>query len=383
MDRVQLRHLSTLFRSELRQTFRGSQLELSQPVQEDLRTYNEDTLELILAKFVMPTVNYALAGQRGQCHYGAGSRCGRVEIKPDWSLISPGINHSVVHRLTVPVNLIPGNTKLHRKWEPEMRELFQRAAAWPGRSRQRQISDVSMQSAGSVYEDTDPLNWTCLDPENVCVPWSNSGCGRLTEKLALWFLAMIAVNDRCLDYFYPLLNSWRSGATGGYVHNSSGAKKAKLQREEPAAGPSNWAQAARASHKAYHSHDASEDPQFSQAAREGSAYGYEVADENANHPEDEEEEDKEDNDDDGGEHDGEANDEDDSEYHGEGHNEGEDFDYDHTEVPVGKRVQVTLKKHRLSPGYYFEFKGKKRDTERSDWTKVGDEHELRGRKHTY
>ncbi|KAF4989222.1 hypothetical protein FDECE_14785, partial [Fusarium decemcellulare] len=100
---------------------------------------------------------------------------------------------------------------------------------------QRDSSDVSMAStgfSGSAYSDNDPEHWAYYNPEYVVVEWTASGQGKLTIKLALWALAMMATNgDRYIDYSYPGLDTWRWG-DGHYVHNSSGATKTSLSQHE-------------------------------------------------------------------------------------------------------------------------------------------------------
>ena len=87
------------------------------------------------------------------------------------------------------------------------------------------------------YQDTNPLHWEYENPEYITVPWGAHGSNRLTIKLTLWFLAMMATNgDSFLSYSYPDLDSWRRGENG-YVHNTSGAKKSKLSKRDQAQEP--------------------------------------------------------------------------------------------------------------------------------------------------
>ncbi|KAK3304881.1 uncharacterized protein B0T15DRAFT_537917 [Chaetomium strumarium] len=96
---------------------------------------------------------------------------------------------------------------------------------------QRRPSDESMASAGSSYLDDEPLEWEYQDPEYALAPWDAHGRGRLTIRLALWCLAMMAANgDNHIDYWYPDLDSWRLAKEGYYVHNTTGAKKRRLDR---------------------------------------------------------------------------------------------------------------------------------------------------------
>jgi len=274
-----------VFRKELSKSYQGSPK--PEPLQEDLRIFNEEVFDDLLRRFEMPIVNYALSGHDGMCHYGRGSRCG-TEYKPDWSLVSA--NHLDQNRYFT--NLVPGDTKLHAKWRPEMQQdgvdshhiewqkvvtqivtymachrsrygfvitdgnlvVFRLtrksipsgiAAARPRRTPAMHVrypSDVSGASGNSSFADEDPLDWAYDDPEYVAIPWSAYGVGRLSVKLALWALAMMAANgDNSLGYWYPGLNTWRP-AVKGYIHNTSGATtnklggKDKLEGHNPAGG---------------------------------------------------------------------------------------------------------------------------------------------------
>lgn len=80
------------------------------------------------------------------------------------------------------------------------------------------------------------------NPEYAVIRWDAHGKGRLTIKLALWCLAMMATRgDRYIDYSYPDLDTWRSAGKGkGFVHNTSGIHRSKLSkahiRQEPDPG---------------------------------------------------------------------------------------------------------------------------------------------------
>jgi hypothetical protein len=268
--------LTQIFRLQLSQEYRGEQQ--PRPLLNDLCIFNEDTLEDLLRRFVTPVVNYALEDQPGSCHYGRGTRCNVGMYKPDWSVVSNLCVDETGHYL----NVLPGDTKIDAKWRPTMvgeQENYREwqnvmaqivtymalnhsrygfiitdrvfvalritrcevgpglAAGRPRRataatvSHQRQPSDESMASAGSSYLDDEPLEWEYHDPEYAVVPWDAHGRGRLTIKLALWCLAMMAANgDNYIDYWYPDLDSWRLGKEGYYVHNTTGATKRRLDR---------------------------------------------------------------------------------------------------------------------------------------------------------
>lgn len=85
---------------------------------------------------------------------------------------------------------------------------------------QKQPSDVSMTSGASSFYDDDPLCCDYYDPEYVAIPWATHGPGKLTIKLGVGCLAMMAANGNSfIDFRYPDLDGWCSG-DGGYVHNT-------------------------------------------------------------------------------------------------------------------------------------------------------------------
>ncbi|KAM3548641.1 hypothetical protein MY1884_009091 [Beauveria asiatica] len=266
--------ITHIFQAELAENYQGSPSPL--PLKEDLRVVNEDVFDGLLQRFEIPVVNYALHWLGGQCHYGKGSRCGTA-YKPDWSLVCPrSLDEDGWY-----TNLVPGDTKLHAKWRPEMRDdgedvhyvewqkvvaqitnymayhgsrygfviteanlvvfrLTRRpidAGIATSRSRRlnqshvRYPSDVTMGSSDGSFVDDNPLTWAYYYPQYVTIPWSASG-RQLTVKLALWALAMMAAHGgNSLEYSYPGLDTW-CRTTNGYVHNASGTEKAKLGKKD-------------------------------------------------------------------------------------------------------------------------------------------------------
>ncbi|KAJ2898884.1 hypothetical protein MKZ38_003604 [Zalerion maritima] len=410
--------LTRIFRRELDEEYRGEPE--PRPLNNDLRICNEETLEDVLRRFISPIVNYALNWQLGSPHYGRGSRCG-PGYRPDWSVISA----SCLDEYGRYANVLPGDTKLDAKWWSGMVDEEDNFGEWQkvvsqivtymashntrygfiitdacvvalritrrpigvglaaGRPRreaaagaasghQRHISDITMTSGASSYHDDDPLQWEYHNPEYINIPWGAHGRGRLTIKLALWCLAMMATNgDSYIDYSYPDLDSWRSGERG-YIHNTSGARKAALsgidhylepgQAAEESAGPSNALR-----HEGADTYDnilswaghnpvplspanQSEDvPQLSQA---GNAFGGPVDEE------------------------GEA-------YEEKGRGRGDDDD--HTEVGAPpKRINVRVEKRTITRKVYFvDAKGNEKETGKAEWRKVAGGYEFQGRKHVY
>ncbi|KAK1764383.1 hypothetical protein QBC33DRAFT_197619 [Phialemonium atrogriseum] len=392
--------LTSIFEGELGGQYEGDPD--PDPLPLDLRICNEDTLQTVLQRFIMPTVNYSLHGQAGGCHYGPGSRCA-VDIKPDWSCIAHGQY----------INVVPGDTKLSAKWWPNMSESrssgvfhewqkvvgqvskymaystvrygfiitdaslvalritrlatspgltagrLQRATAGGGHrinfsglsiGEESSFADESSLANESSFADVDPLDWEYQPPEYAVIPCGNSGTGRLTVKLALWCLAMMSANgDNFLDLSYPGLDTWRK-AEKGYVHNTSGAIKRRLHRDD----------------------DVHQEPDPERAARQAAQAGPSVY---AEEPEE-----------------GDAGRVDDcvpqfsqtAVASGEGNAHSGDGNEEEEEVPAPKLKTVEIKRRRSDKTLYFvDAKGKEVDTRKSKWTTVPGGYQLRGKKHTY
>ncbi|KAK1762573.1 hypothetical protein QBC33DRAFT_501041 [Phialemonium atrogriseum] len=407
--------LTRIFRRELASEYQGSPEQ--RPLVEDLTINNEETLEDLLRRFVAPVVNYALDGQAGQCHLGRGSRCGAKD-RPDWSVISPmRLDEYGRH-----ANMLPGDTKLDAKWWPTMVEedesnfaQWQKVVAQAetymalhrsrygfiltdrdlvvlritrqpidpglaqgrpqreitGAGHSRQTSDATMESSVvSSYRDNNGMEWDYSEPEYATIPWAAHGYGNLTIKLSLWCLAMMATNgDAFIDYSYPGLDSWRA-ADKGYVHNTSGAAKAKLSKEDAFQEPDPdrpWRE--RAAHEAA-------------AVPPGSYYG------GIQSP---------------GGGDGGANfsqagstfDEGHGQGYGGSNNKGDnqsDQQSDQTVVGSSRkhdkrdtRKHVTGKRHKTGKKklYFVNANGYEVDTSKKDWTKVEGGYEYKGRKYVY
>ncbi|KAH8654679.1 hypothetical protein BGZ61DRAFT_572799 [Ilyonectria robusta] len=387
--------LTRIFWRQLASEYQGSPEQ--RPLELDLFINNEETLEDVLRRFLSSIVNYALDGQEGQPHLGRGSRCGS-EDKPDWSAVSG----QCIDEYGRYANILPGDTKLDAKWWPTMSEEAEDFNEWqkvvaqvqtymarhqtrygfiitdanlvalrltrepistglaqerPRREaaalagHQRHSSDVTMASgdgSSSLYSDNNPLEWSYYNPEYAVIAWDAHGNGRLTIKLALWCLAMMAANgDRWIDYSYPQLDSWRS-ADKGYAHSTSGTTKARLSRGDVYLEPDpDRARREEATREAAHessqvprdehydsaqSQDVDDAPQFSQA---GSTFG---------------------------------------------------------DVPgqVGssrrrhRRKHVKIHRHKKGRGLYFvNAHGSKIDTTKKEWKNVEDGYEFEGRKNVY
>ncbi|OAA59099.1 hypothetical protein SPI_06301 [Niveomyces insectorum RCEF 264] len=90
------------------------------------------------------------------------------------------------------------------------------------------LSDTFANTTAS-YDDSATTSYSIYPPEYALIPWTSHGPGKLTVKLALWCLAMMAGNgDGHVDYSYPYLDSWRE-VEGGYFHNTKGVFKSRLR----------------------------------------------------------------------------------------------------------------------------------------------------------
>lgn len=273
----------------------------------DREVWDEDSLEHLLGKAIMPPVNAALSKVRHSrgLHKDFDLDLGRAgratidlsndtRIRPDWALCSKQFRDGYYS------NLLPGDTKLSRKWQsnffPEYdiewrdpvrqivhycdnsesrygflitdeelvvvrcrREMIEDSAMVnrPHRGPQRQeghyrqisSSDTSemMQntSLGSYYQATN--SGVDFHPVQFrAIPWKNHGDGKnqLTVRLALFYLSMMAASGFSnIQNEYPPFDSW-SYTDAGYVHNTTGevVKKkprgASLRCPDPsAAGP--------------------------------------------------------------------------------------------------------------------------------------------------
>ena len=84
------------------------------------------------------------------------------------------------------------------------------------------ISQISLTMSSSYIEDGSNIEFNHIKVKSI--PWSNSGKGKLSIKLALWWLHMLAAapkTDISIHSNYPPLDSWKSEGAN-YRHNSTG-----------------------------------------------------------------------------------------------------------------------------------------------------------------
>ncbi|POR32215.1 Uncharacterized protein TPAR_07594 [Tolypocladium paradoxum] len=431
--------LTRIFQRELESPFLGSPDQ--RPLEEDLTINNEETLDDLVRRFMSPVINYALDRQHGRPHLGRGSRCGSRD-RPDWGVISV----SCLTEGGEYANVLPGDTKLNAKWNPEMlpddtyfvewqkvmsqvltymarhqsrygfvltdeylvalRLTRESTGAGIGQTRprrdaaalvaalaghQRHSSDTSMLSgegSGSSYCDDEPEAWEYCDPEYAAIPWKAHGREVLTIKLAIWCLAMMATNgDRFVDYSYPKLDSWRR-TNQGYVHSASGTTKSKLSKHDSHQEP-DPDRRYREGHVGEEATEADETGRDEHHTIPGPA----PVDEDVPHfrqP---------------GSAFGDVSGQNYGEESGDGRDDEEDADVsvvgtschsgpdddDRTETASSyghrkrlKRTRVTICKHRWGGGLYFkDADGNKVDTKRKEWTKVENGFERKTRNHLY
>ncbi|KAK4076671.1 uncharacterized protein Triagg1_4274 [Trichoderma aggressivum f. europaeum] len=249
----------------------------------DREIWDEHSLDIFLSRFMLPVVNWAL-GHATQA-LGWGNRSiylapGSWTGSSDWGLVSKGQMPDGYH------NLLPGDTKLSVKWRPEMEESRDRYTRhqWtlpmsqvntyavrsgcrhsfiitdlhlivlrlsrepvahglasnrsPRHSTQlghRRIAsgstDISSQleamsiveSFGAAsYASSNPANREYQSPEYASIPWSAQGKKRLTVKMGLFCLCLMAAGGEAkIETAYPPLDSWRPESEG-FRHNASG-----------------------------------------------------------------------------------------------------------------------------------------------------------------
>lgn len=425
-------NLTNIFSGQLRGRYRGPSRDDANALPLDLRICNEETLQAAFLRFLMPTVNCCLDGLDGGCHYGPGTRC-PAAVKPDWSCIAHGQY----------VNYVPGDTKLGAKFSPDMikSDLDNDIEEWrkvlaqvthymahfssrygfiitdmdlvvlrisrlrtghvfggTGRRPRRSAiyyvanytlhddADSSFANTTASYADDNPVNWDFEPPDYAVIPWGEHRPGRLTVKLALWCLAMMAANGGCdIDYSYPALDSWRKEHSSKYVHNASGATKKRAGRHDKVEGPDPAGAAAAtlgAAGPSVGARDYYEDEDGAQASGSGGTA--------IQHDSDGEEDDGEEEDDPAyfSQAGTAAPRDNDQEASGttfrQRHDKDEDDGDVETVVPAPKRVTVSVKKRLITRGlYYIDARGREVDTDRSDWRRASNGYELQGRKHTY
>ncbi|EPE04333.1 hypothetical protein F503_01337 [Ophiostoma piceae UAMH 11346] len=394
-------NLTAIFNEQLMARYDGPSTSRTSTLPLDLEICNEQTFELALHRFIMPTVNHCLAVSSTKPHYGPGSRCTLPDAKPDWSCVGRGVYF----------NYVPGDTKLSAKFWPSMldtnfrewqkvigqvmtyqlkfasrygfiitddvlvvmRITSERTGPGIATSRGRRPElvqsvnynnvDASDANTAASFVDDQPLDWEVNPPQYAI--------------LALWCLAMMSVKGgNNIDCSYPALNSWRIEGSR-YVHNSSGVTKKRAGRRDVIQG---------------RDPDAAGDWFYAEGEASSSGqneYGQRERGEEDEEDRDEEDGDDDDGDDDAGDVDGVGGDSGPGTHGGEGDagpvgSHGGDGSDTETIVPGLRRMHVSIKKHFLTRRPYFiDARGREVDTDVTEWTRVRHHYELSGRRHIY
>ncbi|KAK3303884.1 uncharacterized protein B0T15DRAFT_494387 [Chaetomium strumarium] len=235
---------------------------------EDLRIGNEDCLDHVITKYLLPSVNQSLifantvqhaeyaelAGAfrhspGNRAHIGRGGRAynGDDGDIPDWAVVSPGIN---ADGTLLPRNLIPGDTKLAIKFNDELAKINLSQYSLPLYQIQYYAKTVGSRygfiitedelvvfqfarpsttgtaatEGGKAFDDTH-TNFDLTSPRSATIRWSAEGDGVMTVRLALFFLCMLATEhdgaNLGLDS-YPPLHSWTRTGDSEFTHNTTG-----------------------------------------------------------------------------------------------------------------------------------------------------------------
>ncbi|KAF5026129.1 hypothetical protein F66182_1777 [Fusarium sp. NRRL 66182] len=259
----------------------------------DRQVRDEQSMDYFLAKYIWPHVNAALEQATSildwgdeRFYLGPGSWC-HCTGPPDWGLVS---NYRVEQGKFW--NLLPGDTKLFAKWRPDMiqSQIPGERRQWslplsqvgtyavesgsrygfiitdqslvvlrftkerigegltssrPSRGIEPQIhqrvasgeTDVSslMESmsldsfGGQSYINHDLAHTELHPPEYAVIAMSAHGRGKLTVKLSIFCLCLMAARKGGIgDDDYPPLDSWSQVGRHVFIHNTSGFTASKL-----------------------------------------------------------------------------------------------------------------------------------------------------------
>ncbi|KAL2757400.1 hypothetical protein ACRALDRAFT_2032328 [Sodiomyces alcalophilus JCM 7366] len=273
--------LSSLYEEELALDFDGDYNITF--LRRDGEIYSESTLESVSARFIHPAVNQALdrvARKHNEIPIYAAPGSGGTQT--DWTVTCDDRRWSY-GSFSIRRDLVCGETKLVKKWSPEMhradpeqwsqpvsqvqkyckdamtrygfilteggitvlrfrleptgsgiatprprRDAYSTADPVPGR-RATSVNTISTEIATSVSSAVSNLSLGDLHwPEYAFVPWKAHGRGRLTVRLALFFLSLLARGSVDLEYDYPPLDSWTELKPSGFRHNTTLRQVRKL-----------------------------------------------------------------------------------------------------------------------------------------------------------
>ncbi|KAI1759292.1 hypothetical protein GGR53DRAFT_514031 [Hypoxylon sp. FL1150] len=262
--------LYAIFGKDIEKEYKLQKYCMVTPIRQDRIVVDELSLEDYLRAFVSRPVNYALQTLQSQPYFGRGTRAGIDYGEPDWSLISEDRRDQEGYLL----NLLPGETKLGTKFwykmpdEGEHAKVLEQATTYMALAHGRYgflitdqylhplrlslvptgrglakgrlprsisnptivVADTSGVSEGSVFVDDNPRDWQ-YKVEVGTVRLFEPRKGKLCGREGLWYLAQLATfGASTILSRYAALNSWSTNPSGGFIHNVTGAWKAKLSK---------------------------------------------------------------------------------------------------------------------------------------------------------
>ncbi|KAK8071229.1 hypothetical protein PG997_011432 [Apiospora hydei] len=235
-----------MFQTEIGTKFTGSPA--AEPLLMSRAIFNEKCLDRYIYKEIVEVVNealYCVQPEGARFHIGEGSRCSAnnnadSRLYPDWGMVQDIKSSTSTDKETLR-NALLGDTKLHIKWSPgskdadekEWRKVLSQITSYMAENNSRYgfiiteayLVVLRLSYDRSVTERT--VDWherTYDSPEYCAVPWvtadelpSDKGKEkekakpRLTAKLALFCLALLASGDRKIAKSYPSLESDTEG----------------------------------------------------------------------------------------------------------------------------------------------------------------------------
>ncbi|KDN67869.1 hypothetical protein CSUB01_12511 [Colletotrichum sublineola] len=88
---------------------------------------------------------------------------------------------------------------------------------------------MSLNSFGGLSYTSNSLSGEYQDPEYALIPWGTHGSRKLTVKMALFCLSLMAAGGVAhIDSSYPPLNSWSQQGRHRFTHNTSGLQAKRI-----------------------------------------------------------------------------------------------------------------------------------------------------------
>ncbi|KAK8024392.1 hypothetical protein PG993_012458 [Apiospora rasikravindrae] len=232
--------LANKFKKEINKEFTGTSAAESLLMSRAI--FNEACLDRYLHKDVVEVVNealYCVQPKGAKFHISEGSRCPAnnkptSRLQPDWGMVQD-VQETGKDMIR---NALVGDTKLNVKWSPKTRvtdkewqRVLSQITTYMAENNCRYgfiITEAYLVVLRLSYDSlvtNDTVDWhdrTYDSPEYCAVPWITTdepprgkGKGkatrRLTAKLALFFLALLASEDRKIARSYPPLDPGTEG----------------------------------------------------------------------------------------------------------------------------------------------------------------------------